>query len=102
MFRTERHPRVGVVVEESEIRSPAEPHCIPRIEHDSHDGLQALRPLRGRANRSLRPVIGARPLFQFAVTSNEREGILPRGKVRALTHFAPFGLIKRAFANSSV
>ncbi len=43
----ERHPGVGVVVKEGQVRSPPEPHRIAGREHHPDDGAHALRP-RGR------------------------------------------------------
>ncbi len=48
--------KVGVVAEERLFRPPEHPHGKPRVQHDTHDCLQALRPLRWRAEPSRRPV----------------------------------------------
>ena len=55
MLGAERHPGVGVVVEEGEIRPPAQPHGVPRVEHDPHGGLEAPRPAADRTHRRRAP-----------------------------------------------
>ena len=52
----EGHLGVGVVVEEGEVRPPAQPHGVAGVEHDADDRLEALRPLGRRPDRSFRPV----------------------------------------------
>ncbi len=52
----ERHLRVGVVVEEGQLRTPAHPHRKTRSEQDADDGAQALGPGFDRTERRGGPV----------------------------------------------
>ena len=52
--------RVGIVVEERQLRPPAEPHRIARRDQDAQHGPQALRPGVLRSERACRPVLGRR------------------------------------------
>src|ERR1700727_2900687 len=45
MFLTEGHLRVGIVIEEREVRPPTHPHCEAGREHHANDSLEALWPL---------------------------------------------------------
>lgn len=86
VFWAERHAGVRVVIEKREIRTPAEPHRVPRIEHDADDRLEALGPRGGRPDRRLRPVEGPRPLAHFPAAREETKRILTKGSVRGLPH----------------
>ena len=63
----ERVPRVGVVVEERQLRAPRHPHREARAEHDPHRGLQALRPALDGPERRGRPVVPRDPLAHVRV-----------------------------------
>jgi hypothetical protein len=86
MFRAQRHLPVGVVIEKREVRAPTQPHRIARIEHDSHDGSETLRPICCRTDWRLGPVKRSRTLMHFAVTSVSFERIGLVRKRSALGH----------------
>src|ERR1700689_1626515 len=56
VFLPERHPRVVIVVEKGEFRSPAHPHGKARREQGANNGFQALWPLFDGTERGLRPI----------------------------------------------
>ena len=62
VFLAQRHPAVGVVIKEGEVRAPTHPHGIARSEENADYGLQALGPRHLRTERSPRPVIS---VYQF-------------------------------------
>ena len=84
VLRAEGHPGVGVVVEEGEIRPPAQPHGVPGVEHDPHDRLEALRPAGDRPHRRLRPVEATGPLAHLAATGQKCERVVIRHSMVAL------------------
>ena len=71
MLRPERHRRVGVVVEEREVRSPAHPHREARREHDADGRAEALRPRFRFANRCARPIVGPHQPGHFRVAGKQ-------------------------------
>ena len=82
----ERHPGVGVVVEEGELRPPAEPHGVAGVEHDPHDRLEALRPIGDRPDRRLRPVEGAGALAHLAAAGEQGVAVCDESGVLRVAH----------------
>ena len=58
MLGAKRHPGVGVVVEERQVRPPAEPHRVARGDHDAQHGPETLRP----ADQPARPRVAVQSL----------------------------------------
>src|SRR5262245_33328478 len=66
MLGAERHPAVGVVVEEREVVAPAHPHRETRGQQDLHDALETRGPGAGGTERRGRPVVPAHEVSHLA------------------------------------
>ena len=71
VLRAERHRRVGIVVEKSQIRSPAHPHRETRRQENADDRPQAVRPGVWRTQRRGRPVLGPHQSGELAAARKE-------------------------------
>ena len=83
--------RVGVVVEEAQLRAPRDEHRKPRLQQQADHRAQRLRPGFGRAERRGGPVVRTHQRADASPAGQELEGL----RHRPTTNASPAGARRR-------